>query len=77
MVLLWTLVTVSVVMIILTGAQAVWLLRESDSNVVRLSGQIVAVEATVARAQQQLEAQRVLLLETEQWMRARRPQAGP
>jgi len=48
------------------------MLRDSDGDVVRLTGQIVTVEAAVARAQAQIEAQRVLLTEAEAWMRARK-----
>ena len=73
MLLLWSLVVAAAICITLAGAQAVWLLRGCDSNVVRLTNQIVTVEATVARAQQQIEAQRLLLLETEAWMKARQP----
>jgi hypothetical protein len=69
--LLWAFVAASAFCIAMAGAQAVRMLRDCDGNVVRLTGQIVTVEAAVARAQQQIEAQRVLLLEAEAWMRAR------
>jgi len=70
--LLWAFVAASALCTALAGAQAVRMLRDSDGNVVRLTGQIVTVEAAVARAQAQIEAQRVLLTEAEAWMRARK-----
>jgi hypothetical protein len=69
--LLWAFIAASALCIGLAGVQAVRMLRDSDGDVVRLTGQIVTVEAAVARAQAQIEAQRVLLTEAEAWMRTR------
>jgi hypothetical protein len=77
MVLLWCFIAAAAVCMALAGGQAVRLLADRDGDIVRFSQQLTALQGEQARTQQQVEAQRILLFQAEQWIKAKKdPHVG-
>jgi PP-loop superfamily ATP-utilizing enzyme len=74
MILLWSCMAVAALCMVLAGAQAVRLLTACGQSVTRGELRLAAEQAEHQRAEQQIEAQKILLGQAGAWMRAHRPE---
>jgi hypothetical protein len=74
MTLLWALIVMTGVCAIGAGAQAVRLLTACGQIVKQGELRLAAEQAEHQRAEQQIEAQKILLEQAGAWMRAHRPE---
>jgi hypothetical protein len=71
MILLWSFLVAAGLLIVCAGAQAVSLLREREAQIVQIQGQVTVMNDDTQRMRKQLEAEKILLRQAQQWIAAK------